>query len=917
MEPPDRWPFHAREGEVEQVVQLLDPGTPQVPADGRPEGTGGAVLAGPTGVGKTRLLREVLAVLEGRGRRVHLSVATRSAVEIPYGSLAGLVPDRAPTDHQDSDSWHAAVAARLTEGRDGAAPVVLAVDDAHLLDPGGAALLLHLCVSGAATVLVTVRHGEPAPDAITALWRDGLAHRIDLQPFSPAQTESFIDALLEGPVARRTRQRLAAVSGGNVLFAGELVRGAVESGTMRQVDGVWTWDGALVLAPRLVDAVDQRLGALGSAEREALALVAMGEPLPLGLAERALDPAAVHTLEAAGLVAVAGAAEGAPGLRVSHPLYGELALAGVGTLQERRLRRLLVEDLQAAGGHRSGLDTVRLARWQLALGDPVPVDLLREAAALANRFFDHPLAERLARAALRVEPRSASAGIELAAALNGQNSYAAAEEVLAALEPDVLADGSAQLHQHYLDTRHTSLLLGLGRIEQARDMLRRADAARPAAPGTGIRPTESLVAVYSGAIALSQGHLAETLRLIGPVLGADPDRVPALARLMALEQAGEALIYRAEFDRARRAHAQLRDLADHEPALAARGLANAMLQEVLARASEGAAGAALELSLHLQEQLGSVPDPAVTSLATMVLGACQLRCGLVASAVPTLVEAVHAYGRNDHGGQLSWALALLAQAQALSGDGSAARLSLARAEATQLPQVPARHEVDLVTARALVHWVHGRTTEAIAVARAGMPDFPEMLVHRARLVHLAALLGAPPRSVLPDLEALEALAPGGGGGDGPIHLTVSHVRALAEGDGPALEEVADHFTGLGAHLLAAEAAGHAAVAYRRARLPAAAERAAARSRVLAARCEGARSPALEVAPALAHLTAREAEVTRLAARGLSNAAIAAELTLSVRTVESHLYQVFGKLGVTHRSQLAGLVGTSELESPLP
>jgi DNA-binding NarL/FixJ family response regulator len=49
------------------------------------------------------------------------------------------------------------------------------------------------------------------------------------------------------------------------------------------------------------------------------------------------------------------------------------------------------------------------------------------------------------------------------------------------------------------------------------------------------------------------------------------------------------------------------------------------------------------------------------------------------------------------------------------------------------------------------------------------------------------------------------------------------------------------------------------------------------------------------------LSNRELEVLRLAARGNDNEAIAAELTLSVRTVERHLQNVYDKLGVRGRS----------------
>ena len=55
------------------------------------------------------------------------------------------------------------------------------------------------------------------------------------------------------------------------------------------------------------------------------------------------------------------------------------------------------------------------------------------------------------------------------------------------------------------------------------------------------------------------------------------------------------------------------------------------------------------------------------------------------------------------------------------------------------------------------------------------------------------------------------------------------------------------------------------------------------------------------------LTAREREVAKLAAEGLSNREIAQRLGTSVRTVESHLAHVYSKLGVTRRENLSGLL----------
>jgi DNA-binding CsgD family transcriptional regulator len=54
-------------------------------------------------------------------------------------------------------------------------------------------------------------------------------------------------------------------------------------------------------------------------------------------------------------------------------------------------------------------------------------------------------------------------------------------------------------------------------------------------------------------------------------------------------------------------------------------------------------------------------------------------------------------------------------------------------------------------------------------------------------------------------------------------------------------------------------------------------------------------------PAPTDLTAREMEVLRLLARGLSNAQIAEELVVSQLTVKAHLRSIYSKLGVTSRS----------------
>ena len=52
------------------------------------------------------------------------------------------------------------------------------------------------------------------------------------------------------------------------------------------------------------------------------------------------------------------------------------------------------------------------------------------------------------------------------------------------------------------------------------------------------------------------------------------------------------------------------------------------------------------------------------------------------------------------------------------------------------------------------------------------------------------------------------------------------------------------------------------------------------------------------------LTAREREVLHLLAQGRPNDAIASELVLSVRTVERHVENIYGKIGASGRSARA-------------
>jgi DNA-binding NarL/FixJ family response regulator len=344
--------------------------------------------------------------------------------------------------------------------------------------------------------------------------------------------------------------------------------------------------------------------------------------------------------------------------------------------------------------------------------------------------------------------------------------------------------------------------------------------------------------------------------------------------------------------------------AEGSPAVA-RASSDPILQRILGLLLDGRVTEAEPLVTAAHAALTSNPDGTTRGLAALAVGKVRLMQGRPVSARALLLDAAHDFRSAASDGARAWALALLAEAAARCGDLNGARSRRDESVRSRLPRWVARNEEDFTGADVWVAVSEGRLHDAVERALQGADLIPGLPLLRIRLLHLAVRLGLPPARVLEVVREIVDTTES----TYPV-LVLAHLEALLADDGSALESIVEQFAERGLTVEAAECAAQAALAHQRAGVPAAATRAGARSAALAESCEGLPTPAMSGAPTPARLSRREGEVARLAAAGLTNAEIADRLALSVRTVESHLYQVFAKLGLDHRDQIAAHLGNS-------
>ncbi|WP_433367747.1 LuxR C-terminal-related transcriptional regulator [Streptosporangium sp. CA-115845] len=248
---------------------------------------------------------------------------------------------------------------------------VLVVDDAHLLDDASATLVHELALGGRTRLLVTVREGEPAPEGVSRLWEENLLPRLALAPLTERACAELLARAVGGYVDALTVRRLYRASRGDLRLLRELVVAVHAGGDLSHVSGTWTWRGTPPITARVRELVEETIRDLDTEERDALELIASGEPLGTGV------PSA----------GAAGTGANAPGALVAPGVLERLRARGLVTVDDRLVHPLHGPVLRAA------MERSRPGRPSGGRRPPRASALAAECEELAARAYAGRLAE--------------------------------------------------------------------------------------------------------------------------------------------------------------------------------------------------------------------------------------------------------------------------------------------------------------------------------------------------------------------------------------------------------------------------------------------------------------------------------------------------------------------------------------------
>jgi DNA-binding CsgD family transcriptional regulator len=890
------WPLIGREEELKLLRDLRCSVPPM-----------SAVVTGPPGVGKSILASVATAEAANEGWATLEIRGSAGFSGVPLGPLRTVL--RIPSS-SDLATLAVSIEDELVAMRSSKGLFVLA-NDCQDLDEHTAGLLHQLVSTRVIVCILTVRSGAHLHAALTDLWKDNLAQRLELQNLSQRETTELLAVALAGNVRDSSVHRIWQTTGGNPLYVREVVLSSLETGALKEINGEWRWRGAWATGARLKEIVAARIGRLDPDASMAMEMIALAGSLPVSLVSALTTSRAVEELEERALVTIERSGRRLE-VTITNPLHTEVLRGQMPALRQRAMLHTLVDALTSAGVRRNA-DRVRLACWSLEAGlpvDPMTLALGTDAAmygiahAISGRLSeifpshvlavpsgegpavrqDFDVAIRLAETAFE-NTGALAEGVALAEALAWTGAVGRAEAVLADLVGRVEdRDDRARLTLALAWVR----FWGRYEVDAAVDALLEVTADDGCDPGLRAEAYQQLagIALNTAQPAAALAYAEHAAAAEGLELSRSIAAPPAAAALGYLGRCGDAIA--------------LVDQAVPFAQESERTLAVAML--LFAKAGALAGAGALEEARALASWLRDVglSNDLVDAAAVfgVLLGHVLVRQGRPASAGRILRDSSGLFAEHDTFGYRPWALVELARAKSLIGQEGAAASALA--EASGLQHLVRHFEGSRYMAEIELHHLAGRSAAAVDVAREGATWARDagMILDEANVLD-AWMRIAPSPELADRLAELARLSD-----SQLVDVLGDHAQALVDESPEALLATSERFAAMTAWWMATEAAAAAARLFderHQARASASAARSAAG---FASRCEGARTSSAQSVGGPMRLTRRENEIASLAAAGRSSQEIAGRLNVSRRTVESHLHHAYVKLGVTDRTELA-------------
>lgn len=878
------WPEIGRDLEVEHVAKLLnDPGCQ------------GIMLLGELGVGKTWVGKRALASLDVE---VIALRATALVADIPMGALGPLLarlPER-PTD---------AIAAlqmlvQYFGARSTIVPIVLEIDDAHHLDDASAMVIAQLVLGGQVKLLAT---GRPAPMPhieLMELVNENYLTVVHIHPMERSTVARVVRGFFDGQVSRQLESAVVGAVGGNPFLLKMLLGELIDSGSVVQLDGVWALNRAETaswLNRGAIAHAQARLARLPSNLRSVLETVAVAEPITRVSLLQIVDEQDVDELVGMDLL---GVTRHPAVVSMHQTLFGEALRRAVPAGRRNDIRDQLNEKIDRSG--LSYLRLMRLVNLDLACNAAVPAADAVKAARHAIGSNDGSFALRVIDSVDPAEAVDDQMTFDLAILhAQARNMVDGAEAGLADLA--TLSTGPLSMRNliTVYSVRALICLNGLGDTEQTDAILIEGETKLDAIAGEPGEPAARQTLRVGRLIAATRAGLFEaTIPGLEEVYS--DGGLSLLLKIEIASSLSECYLATGRLHSAITVSDWLRETVTgrHDVPMAVQRIALESVCSTYIAASDWQTATAVLDDVYQRAGRFIVLHGGAVEMSQAVI---QLGKGNVQKALAHLKGALAASKMFDPSGIRPLILATTAQAYDLLGDEPSAVKFLRAAE--KASDLSKRGTYFRATVELTILACRSRMGSSDALH--GLAEFADRM-HDARLLYL-------------ELDALVML--GMAGDAHALGRLIAHTelsegvkarvyRLYGEGklaeDPRKLMRAAQLAQEGSQYLLAAQmaSAGLQAITSPKTR-----QEILLRNnlRVMFDRCRAKCADVDETLFALdddanaEQLTSREIEIVQLLSKGMSNRDIADALTVSVRTVEGHLYRIYPKLGVNRRGDI--------------